>query len=81
MEQVSGFSPYMWGSSIIGFGTYHYKHASGHEGDAPMLGFSLGKSAISLYVFTGLEAHQYLLKNWGKYKMVKTCIYINKLAI
>ncbi len=80
MEQISGYSPYMWGPSIIGFGTYHYKYASGHEGDAPILGFSPRKSAISLYVFTGLEAHQYLLKDLGKYKMGKACIYINKLS-
>lgn len=80
MEQISGYSPYMWGPSIIGFGTYHYKYASGHEGDAPLLGFSPRKSAISLYVFTGLDEHQHLLKNLGKYKMGKACIYINKLS-
>lgn len=80
MEQVSGFKPYMWGPSIIGFGTYHYKYASGHEGDAPILGFSPRKSAISLYVFTGLEEHQHLLKDLGKFKMGKACIYINKLS-
>lgn len=80
MEQISGYSPYMWGPSIIGFGTYHYKYASGHEGDAPLLGFSPRKSAISLYVFTGLDEHQHLLKNLGKFKMGKACIYINKLS-
>lgn len=80
MEQISGYSPYMWGPSIIGFGTYHYKYASGHEGDAPLLGFSPRKSAISLYVFTGLDEHQHLLKNLGKFKMGKACIYISKLS-
>lgn len=80
MEQVSGFKPTLWGASIIGFGTYHYQYASGHEGDAPLLGFSPRKSAISLYVFTGLDAHQHLLKDLGKYKMGKACIYIKKLS-
>lgn len=80
MRQISGFEPYMWGPSIIGFGTYHYKYASGHEGDAPLLGFSPRKSAISLYVFTGLDDHQHLLKDLGKYKMGKACIYIKKLS-
>lgn len=69
----------MWGPSIIGFGSYHYKYKSGHEGDAPLLGFSPRKSAISLYVFTGLDKHEYLLKNLGKFKKGKACIYVNKL--
>jgi hypothetical protein len=61
MQSVSGHKPHMWGPSIIGFGSYHYKYASGHEGDAPMLGFSPRKAAISLYVFTGLDKHKHLL--------------------
>src|SRR5690554_4530910 len=79
MEKISGRKPYMWGPSIIGFGSYHYKYKSGHEGDAPLLGFSPRKSAISLYVFTGLDKHEYLLKNLGKFKKGKACIYVNKL--
>jgi hypothetical protein len=70
----------MWGPSIIGFGSYHYKYASGHEGNAPMLGFSPRKAAISLYVFTGLQEHRHLLDNLGKYKMGKACIYIKQLS-
>jgi len=80
MQTVSGHEPYMWGPSIIGFGSYHYKYASGHEGDAPMLGFSPRKAAISLYVFTGLQEHRHLLDSLGKYKMGKACIYIKQLS-
>lgn len=80
ISEVSGFEPYMWGPSIVGFGSYHYKYASGHEGDAPRLGFSPRKAAISLYVFTGLEEHQYILKDLGKFKMGKACIYVKKLS-
>ncbi|WP_432713586.1 DUF1801 domain-containing protein [Pedobacter sp.] len=70
----------MWGPSIIGFSSYHYKYASGHEGIAPLIGFSPRKAAISLYVFTGLEEHQQLLTRLGKFKMGKACVYINKLS-
>ena len=80
MQDVSGYEPKMWGPTIIGFGSYHYKYESGHEGDAPLLGFSPRKAAISLYVFTGLDEHQHLLENLGKFKMGKSCIYANKLA-
>ena len=80
MKEVSGFEAKMWGPSIIGFGNYRYKYDSGHEGDAPLLGFSPRKAAISLYVFTGLEEHKHLLDGLGKFKMGKACIYINKLS-
>lgn len=80
MESVSGFEAKMWGPSIIGFGSYHYKYASGHEGDAPILGFSPRKAAISLYVFSGDPEHEYLLKDLGKFTMGKACIYIKKLS-
>ena len=80
MTRVTGFNPVMWGPSIIGFGEYHYVYESGHEGDAPLVGFSPRKSAISLYVFTGLEEHEYLLENLGKFRKGKSCIYVNKLA-
>lgn len=80
MKEASGFEPYMWGPSIIGFGSYHYKYASGHEGDAPMLGFSPRKAAISLYVFTGLDEHLPQLEKLGKFKMGKACIYVKKLS-
>lgn len=80
MKISSGQEPKLWGPSIIGFGKYHYKYASGHEGDAPLIGFSPRKAAISLYVFTGLEEHMYLLNGLGKFKMGKACIYIKKLS-
>ncbi|MEJ5995545.1 DUF1801 domain-containing protein [Pedobacter sp. Du54] len=80
MQKVSGYAPKMWGPSIVGFGSYHYKYASGHEGDAPLLGFSPRKAAISLYVYTGLPEHEWLLKDLGKFKMGKACIYANKLS-
>lgn len=80
MQEVSGFEAKMWGPSIVGFGSYHYKYESGHEGDAPLIGFSPRKAAISLYVFTGLQDHQHLLDNLGKYKMGKACIYVKKLS-
>lgn len=80
MEEVSGFPPKMYGPSIVGFGNYHYKYDSGHEGDAPLLGFSPRKAAISLYTFTGLEEHEYLLDGFGKFKMGKACLYVKKLS-
>ncbi len=80
MRDLTGHEPKMWGPSIIGFGQYHYKYASGHEGDAPLLGFSPRKAAISLYVFSGLEEHRHLLEGLGKYKIGKVCIYANKLS-
>lgn len=80
MQEVSGHEPKMWGPSIIGFGRYHYRYASGHEGDAPLIGFSPRKAAISLYIHTGLEDHKELLNGFGKFKMAKACIYIKKLS-
>lgn len=80
MSEWSGAEPKMWGPSIIGFGNYHYKYASGHEGDAPVLGFSPRKAAFSLYVYSDTEKSKLLLPNLGKFKMSKACIYIKKLS-
>jgi len=80
MKNISGYEARMWGPSIIGFGSYHYKYASGHEGDAPLIGFSPRKAAISLYVYTGLREHEHLLSGLGKIKMGKVCIYIKRLS-
>jgi len=81
MQEFTGFEPKMWGASIIGFGSYHYKsERSKQEGDWPLVGFSPRKAAISLYVFTGLPEHEYLLKDLGKFKMGKACIYVKKLS-
>lgn len=80
MREWSGFEPKMWGPSIIGFGSYHYKYASGHEGDAPLIGFSPRKAALSLYVFSPLAENKHLLDELGKFKMGKACIYAKKLS-
>ncbi len=80
MQAWSGFEPKMWGPTIIGFGTYHYKYASGHEGDAPLIGFSPRKAEFSLYVFSPIESNKHLLEGLGKYKMGKACIYAKKLS-
>lgn len=80
MEAATGESARMFGTSIIGFGQYHYKYESGHEGDAPLVGFSPRKAAISLYVFTGGDLQEKLLKELGKFKMGKACIYVKKMS-
>lgn len=80
MSEWSGFRPKMWGPTIIGFGSYHYKYASGHEGNAPLIGFSPRKPAFSLYVFSQTEDCTLLLKDLGNYKMAKGCIYVKKLS-
>ena len=80
MREWSGSEPKMWGPTIIGFGSYHYKYASGHEGDAPIIGFSPRKAAFSLYVFSPTEESKKLLGVLGKFKMGKACIYVKKLS-
>jgi len=81
MEETTGYKPVMWGPSIIGFGSYHYKsERSRQEGDWPLAGFSPRKAAISLYVYAGIPAQDEMLKELGKYKMGKACIYVKKLA-
>ena len=80
MRKWSGFQPKMWGPTIIGFGSYHYKYASGREGDAPLIGFSPRKAAISLYVYSPVEEQKPLLEALGKFKMGKACIYVKKLS-
>ncbi len=78
-EQTSGYEAKMWGPSIIGFGTYHYKYASGHEGDAPLVGFSPRKAKHSLYISSGETTRDETLKRLGKYTAGKSCVYINKV--
>lgn len=81
MQELSGFEPKMWGPSIIGFGSYHYKsERSSQEGDWPLIGFSPRKAAISLYVYTGVPEQAYLLEGLGKYAMGAACIYVKKLS-
>jgi hypothetical protein len=78
-EETSGFSPKMWGPSIIGFGSYHYVYESGHKGDAPLVGFSPRKAKISLYFAAGDPDRERLLAKFGKHTSGKSCVYINKL--
>ena len=79
MKEQSGFEPKMWGPSIIGFGSYHYKYESGHEGDAPLVGFSPRKSEFALYLTSNFDGKGDLLKQFGKHRTGKACIYIKKL--
>ncbi|MDR7212525.1 DUF1801 domain-containing protein [Flavobacterium piscis] len=80
MQVQTGFDAKMWGAAIIGFGSYHYKYDSGHEGDAPLVGFSPRKDAISLYLYPSFENKEELLLKLGKHKAGKGCIYIKKIA-
>ncbi|MQR97127.1 DUF1801 domain-containing protein [Fictibacillus phosphorivorans] len=79
-SETTGFEAKMWGPSIIGFGSYHYKYKTGHEGDAPLVGFSPRKAKISLYFAPGDPTRAELLQNFGKHTTGAACVYINKLA-
>ncbi|HEY0610306.1 MAG TPA: DUF1801 domain-containing protein [Chitinophaga sp.] len=76
MREATGYPAKMWGPSIVGFGSYHYKYESGHEGDAPLSGFSPRKEAITFYLVLDNEE---LLQKLGKHKTGKGCLYIKKL--
>lgn len=78
--ETTGFEAKMWGPSIIGFGSYHYKYKTGHEGDAPLVGFSPRKAKISLYFAPGDPDREALLSKFGKHTTGAACVYINKLA-
>ncbi|WP_054954931.1 DUF1801 domain-containing protein [Paenibacillus dakarensis] len=78
--ETTGYEAKMWGPSIIGFGSYHYKYKTKHEGDAPLVGFSPRKAKISLYFATGDTKRDELLKDFGKHTAGKGCVYINKVA-
>lgn len=78
MERITGERAVMWGPSIVGFGTYHYKYASGHEGDMCRVGFSPRKAKLVLYV-GGFADYEAMLERLGKYKCSKACLYLNKL--
>lgn len=78
--ETTSYEAKMWGPSIIGFGSYHYRYESGHEGDAAIVGFSPRKSNFSLYLVAQDPQCQALLEKLGKHKVGKACIYINKLA-
>jgi hypothetical protein len=79
MRDVTGEEPKMWGPSIVGFGSYHYKYASGREGDWMITGFSPRKGDLTLYLMGGFEPSADLMKRLGKFKTGKGCLYIKKL--
>ncbi|HTS45364.1 MAG TPA: DUF1801 domain-containing protein [Puia sp.] len=79
ITKQTGLEPRMWGSSIVGFGTYHYKYASGHEGDMPLVGFSPRSTAIVFYFCGNVEEKKELLQKLGKHKAGKGCVYVKKL--
>ncbi len=80
MEEVTGEPAKMWGPTIVGFGKYHYKYATGHEGDMALTGFSPRKQNFSIYITSGFEQFDDLLARLGKHKFGKSCLYVNKLA-
>jgi Domain of unknown function (DU1801) len=79
MAKVTKEKPRMWGPSIVGFGSYHYKYDSGREGDSCLIGFSSRKGDISVYITADFPGHDELLSKLGKHKMAKACLYIRKL--
>lgn len=79
MKQVTGEEPKMWGDSIVGFGSYHYKYASGREGDWFLTGFSPRKQNLTLYIMSGFDQYDHLLARLGQVKTGKSCLYIKKL--
>ena len=80
MQAQTGYESKLWGPNIIGFGSYHYKYASGHEGDAPLAAFSPRKNAISFYTMLPEEKQEDLLQRLGKHKAGKACVYIKRLS-
>jgi len=79
MREVTGEEPAMWGTSIVGFGTYRYQYASGREGEWMQVGFSPRKRNLTLYIMPGFDGYRSLLEKLGKYRTGKSCLYINKL--
>lgn len=80
MTEITGFPAKMWGTSLIGFDSYHYKYDSGREGDMLKVGFSPRKSNLAVYIMPGFDRYDELMSRLGKYKTGKSCLYINKLA-
>ena len=80
MQDITGEKPTMWGPSIVGFGSYRYKYASGREGDWPMTGFSPRKKDLTLYIMMGFEKHADLMEKLGKHSHSKSCLYIKRLS-
>lgn len=79
MKNITGIDPKMWGDSIVGFGSYHYKYSSGREGDWFLVGFSPRKQNLTLYIMSGFEQYEEILSKLGKVKIGKSCLYIKNL--
>lgn len=80
MAEVTGAPARMWGPSIVGFGSYHYRYASGREGDFMETGFAARKRAITLYIMAGFSEYGDLLAKLGKHDTGKSCLYVKRLA-
>lgn len=80
LTRATGLAPTMWGSSIIGFGRYHYRYDSGHEGDAPLVGFAPRKANLVFYMAAGEDARTGFLNRLGKHRTGKGCVYVNRLS-
>jgi hypothetical protein len=80
LQKVTESEPKMWGPTIVGFGSYHYRYASGHEGDAPIAGFAYRRPEIVVYISDEFEAREALLRQLGKHRTGKVCVYIRRLS-
>jgi hypothetical protein len=80
MAEVTGEPPTMWGAAIVGFGSKHYRYASGREGDWPVVGLSPRKQSLTLYLMDGFDHHGDLLDQLGKHSLGKSCLYIKRLS-
>lgn len=80
MEEITGSKPKMWGSSIVGFGSYHYKYASGQEGDWPLTAFSPRKQNLTVYIMPGFAENGELMKQLGKHSTGYSCLYFKRLS-
>lgn len=80
MKSVTKAEPEVWGTSIVGFGSYHYKYTSGQEGDWPISAFSPRKQNLTIYIMAGFERYPELMAKLGKYKTGKSCLYVKRLA-
>ena len=80
MKRITGLEPEMWGPSIVGFGSYHYRYDTGREGDMPLTGFSPRKQSLTVYIMPGFAGYEDLLGRLGKHRTGVACLYINKLA-
>lgn len=80
MRKATGAKATMWGSSMVGFGQYHYKYASGREGDYMLTGFSPRKQALTIYIMPGFDKFESLMQKLGKYKTGRSCLYVKQLA-